>query len=132
VAKGEMDVNLAGKMGGRRDELADLGRDFDSLAQRLKQLIVGQRRLFHDVSHELRSPLARLNAASIWRDSSRISWMNGWDVSNVSPAAWICWWAKCWRWPGWMPKVHSIRRNGWRSICAGRADSRRRIRGRGQ
>jgi methyl-accepting chemotaxis protein len=33
VAKGEMDVNLAGKMGGRRDELADLGRDFDSLAQ---------------------------------------------------------------------------------------------------
>jgi signal transduction histidine kinase len=49
--------------GGRRDELADLGRDFDSLAQRLKQLIVGQRRLFHDVSHELRSPLARLNAA---------------------------------------------------------------------
>jgi len=63
VAKGEMDVNLAGQMGGRRDELADLGRDFDSLAQRLKQLIVGQRRLFHDVSHELRSPLARLNAA---------------------------------------------------------------------
>ena len=63
VAKGEMDVNLAGKMGGRRDELADLGRDFDSLAKRLKQLIVGQRRLFHDVSHELRSPLARLNAA---------------------------------------------------------------------
>lgn len=63
VAKGEMDVNLAGKMGGRRDELADLGRDFDTLAKRLKQLIIGQRRLFHDVSHELRSPLARLNAA---------------------------------------------------------------------
>ncbi|BBF85887.1 copper sensory histidine kinase CpxA [Aquitalea magnusonii] len=63
VAKGQMDINLADKIGGRRDELADLGRDFDSLAQRLKQLIVGQRRLFHDVSHELRSPLARLNAA---------------------------------------------------------------------
>lgn len=63
VAKGNMDVNLASRIGGRRDELADLGRDFDSLAQRLKQLIVGQRRLFHDVSHELRSPLARLNAA---------------------------------------------------------------------
>jgi hypothetical protein len=111
-----MDVNLAGRIGGRRDELADLGRDFDSLAQRLKQLIVGQRRLFHDVSHELRSPLARLNAAVDLARQQPIVWMNGWDVSNVSPAAWICWWAKCWRWPGWMPKVHSNRRNGWRSM----------------
>lgn len=63
VARGEMDVRLASDLGSRRDELADLGRDFDGLAQRLKQLINGQRRLFHDVSHELRSPLARLNAA---------------------------------------------------------------------
>ena len=63
VARGEMDVHLGSDLGSRRDELADLGRDFDALAQRLKQLITGQRRLFHDVSHELRSPLARLNAA---------------------------------------------------------------------
>lgn len=63
VARGDMDVHLASDLGSRRDELADLGRDFDGLAQRLKQLITGQRRLFHDVSHELRSPLARLNAA---------------------------------------------------------------------
>ncbi|WP_137009660.1 sensor histidine kinase [Aquitalea aquatilis] len=63
VARGEMDVHLASDLGSRRDELADLGRDFDGLAHRLKQLITGQRRLFHDVSHELRSPLARLNAA---------------------------------------------------------------------
>jgi two-component system, OmpR family, sensor kinase len=63
VARGEMDVHLASDLGSRRDELADLGRDFDGLAHRLKLLITGQRRLFHDVSHELRSPLARLNAA---------------------------------------------------------------------
>ena len=63
VARGNMDVHLGNRLGRRRDELADLGRDFDGLAQRLKQLIGGQRRLFHDVSHELRSPLARLNAA---------------------------------------------------------------------
>ena len=50
-------------MGRRRDELADLGRDFDRTAARLKLLMDGQRRLLHDVSHELRSPLARLQAA---------------------------------------------------------------------
>ena len=50
-------------MGKRRDELADLGRDFDGMAQQLQQLMDGQRRVLHDVSHELRSPLARLQAA---------------------------------------------------------------------
>lgn len=63
LANGDMDVRLAPAMGSRRDELADLGRDFDSMAQRLQQLMNGQRRVLHDVSHELRSPLARLQAA---------------------------------------------------------------------
>jgi two-component system OmpR family sensor kinase len=63
LANGDMDVRLAPVMGSRRDELADLGRDFDSMAQRLQQLMDGQRRVLHDVSHELRSPLARLQAA---------------------------------------------------------------------
>jgi two-component system OmpR family sensor kinase len=45
------------------DELADLGRDFDRMSARLRALMEGQRRLLHDVSHELRSPLARLQAA---------------------------------------------------------------------
>jgi two-component system OmpR family sensor kinase len=43
--------------------VADLGRDFDITAARLKLLMDGQRRLLHDVSHELRSPLARLQTA---------------------------------------------------------------------
>lgn len=63
VANGHLDVRLAPVMGKRRDELADLGRDFDSMAQRLQQLMDGQRKVLHDVSHELRSPLARLQAA---------------------------------------------------------------------
>ena len=63
IANGNLDERLAPVMGKRRDELADLGRDFDSMAQRLQQLMDGQRKVLHDVSHELRSPLARLQAA---------------------------------------------------------------------
>ncbi|MDN2709759.1 ATP-binding protein [Janthinobacterium sp. SUN118] len=47
----------------RGDELTDLGRDFDRMTGRLRHLMDSQTRLLHDVSHELRSPLARLQAA---------------------------------------------------------------------
>lgn len=50
-------------MGGRHDEIAELGRDFDRMAGELQRLVESQRQLLHDVSHELRSPLARLEAA---------------------------------------------------------------------
>jgi signal transduction histidine kinase len=50
-------------MSGRSDELADLGNGFDSMAEQLQRLVDGKQRLLHDVSHELRSPLARLQAA---------------------------------------------------------------------
>jgi two-component system OmpR family sensor kinase len=63
VASGKLDVNLNSIMGGRRDDLADLGRDFDRMTGQLRALIDGQRRLLHDISHELRSPLARLQVA---------------------------------------------------------------------
>lgn len=62
AAGGQLAPGVAAAMGSRRDELADLGHDFDRMAQHLAQLMEGQRRLLHDVSHELRSPLARLNA----------------------------------------------------------------------
>lgn len=60
--------DLAPKFAGSRthiggDELAELGHDFDRMSARLRALMEGQRRLLHDVSHELRSPLARLQAA---------------------------------------------------------------------
>ncbi len=60
---GRLDTRVAPLMGKRRDEIADLGRDFDRMAGQLQALIDAQRRLLHDVSHELRSPLARLEAA---------------------------------------------------------------------
>lgn len=63
VADGKLDTRVHPLMRGRRDEIADLGRDFDQMTQKLHQLIESQRRLLHDVSHELRSPLARLQAA---------------------------------------------------------------------
>ncbi|HEX5126804.1 MAG TPA: ATP-binding protein [Rhodocyclaceae bacterium] len=63
LAAGNLEMQLAPAMGKRRDELADLGRDFDSMAQRIRALMDAQRRLLHDVSHEMRSPLARLQAA---------------------------------------------------------------------
>lgn len=63
LAQGDLDVRLTPGMGRRRDEIADLARDFDRMAERLQQLIASRDRLLHDVSHELRSPLARLSLA---------------------------------------------------------------------
>ncbi|PRD66408.1 HAMP domain-containing sensor histidine kinase [Malikia granosa] len=64
AANGQLGTRVGPRLAGRRDELADLGRDFDRMAGQLQQLLEGQRRLLHDVSHELRSPLARLQAAT--------------------------------------------------------------------
>lgn len=63
VAEGHLDTRVKPLMGRRRDEIADLGEDFDRMAGQLQGLVGAQRRLLHDVSHELRSPLARLQAA---------------------------------------------------------------------
>jgi signal transduction histidine kinase len=45
----------------RRDEIGTLGRSFNSMAERLEKLVLSEHRLLEDISHELRSPLARLN-----------------------------------------------------------------------
>jgi signal transduction histidine kinase len=44
----------------RRDEIGELARSFDEMAERLQRLVSSERRLLQDISHELRSPLARL------------------------------------------------------------------------
>lgn len=62
LAHGRFDVRIGNKMAGRRDEVTALAHDFDSTAARLQELQDAQQRLFHDVSHELRSPLSRLQA----------------------------------------------------------------------
>jgi two-component system OmpR family sensor kinase len=63
AAEGRLETRVRPLMRGRRDEIADLGAEFDEMARRLQKLVEAQRRLLHDVSHELRSPLARLQAA---------------------------------------------------------------------
>jgi two-component system OmpR family sensor kinase len=63
AAEGRLETRARPLMKGRRDEIADLGDDFDRMAEQLQGLVAAQRRLLHDVSHELRSPLARLQAA---------------------------------------------------------------------
>lgn len=59
-AAGEMDTRVAPSFGHRNDELAQLGQDFDSMAEKIQQLLASHMQLIADVSHELRSPLARI------------------------------------------------------------------------
>ena len=63
LADGDLQTRVAPGIRGRRDELADLACDFDIMAERIESLITSQQRLARDISHELRSPLARLNVA---------------------------------------------------------------------
>ncbi|MBU2878513.1 ATP-binding protein [Aliiglaciecola lipolytica] len=62
VANGDLtqNVKFASKRG---DEIGALGRDFNSMTKRLADLMGSQKRLVADISHELRSPLARLQLA---------------------------------------------------------------------
>ena len=56
--------NLAAHAGTtRKDEIGELSRAFDEMAERIETLLSAERRLLQDVSHELRSPLARLGFA---------------------------------------------------------------------
>jgi two-component system sensor histidine kinase CpxA len=64
----EMSENLSERKNldfllGRRDEFGDLARDFDSMAAHLDKILISKNRLLSDVSHELKSPLARLQIA---------------------------------------------------------------------
>ncbi|SKA90733.1 two-component system, OmpR family, sensor kinase [Thiothrix eikelboomii] len=63
LAQGDLNTRISSEIGWRRDEIADLGHDFDHMAGQLQNLMTSQRRLLHDVSHELRSPLARLQVS---------------------------------------------------------------------
>ncbi len=63
LADGDLGTRVEPGLGRRRDELGDLARDFDEMAGRIENLITTQKRLNSDISHELRSPLARLNVA---------------------------------------------------------------------
>ncbi len=58
--QGDLTVRLRNT---RPDEIGQLARSFDQMAERLERLIVSERQLLGDISHELRSPLARLKFA---------------------------------------------------------------------
>lgn len=63
IAAGELSMRAETRMELRHDELGDLVRDFNRMADKTEHLISSQRQLLYDVSHELRSPLARMNVA---------------------------------------------------------------------
>jgi len=63
VAQGDLSARVPHAVSLRRDELAALAMDFDSMVERIETLIRTQRNLLTSVSHELRSPLARLNVS---------------------------------------------------------------------
>ena len=63
LAGGDLDIRVADSVSKRRDELGMLGRDFDSMAENLQRAATRQIELSRNISHELRSPLARMRVA---------------------------------------------------------------------
>ncbi|MCF0253838.1 MAG: HAMP domain-containing protein [Duodenibacillus sp.] len=63
ASRGDLAVRVAPELGRAPDELGELARQFDAMAEQINALMARQRRLLHDVSHELRSPLARMSVA---------------------------------------------------------------------
>ena len=63
MAAGDLNVRVLPALRGRQDDLGLLAADLDAMAQRLRQLLETKQQLLRDVSHELRSPLARLQLA---------------------------------------------------------------------
>ncbi|WNN43240.1 MULTISPECIES: ATP-binding protein [Winslowiella] len=64
VSNGDLSVRLYPVMRRRHDELSMVASDFDAMVERLSVLVRAREELLHDVSHELRSPLARLQLAT--------------------------------------------------------------------
>lgn len=63
LAAGELDTRVGPPVNRRRDETGRLAQDFDKMAERLQALVTDKETLLRDVSHEFRSPLARIRVA---------------------------------------------------------------------
>jgi two-component system, OmpR family, sensor kinase len=63
LASENLDMRVSAGLEGRKDELAELARDFDWMADRLRANRAATTQLLRDISHELRSPLARMRVA---------------------------------------------------------------------
>ena len=64
VAEGDLSVRLFPMMRKRHDEISNVAEAFDAMVERLERLVRAREELLHDISHELRSPLARLQLAT--------------------------------------------------------------------
>lgn len=63
LAEGDLSARIGRRLGNRHGPLGRLGHDLDAMADHLQRLIESRQRLLRDVSHELRSPLARIRVA---------------------------------------------------------------------
>ena len=63
ISSGDLKAKISNDLSNRQDEIGDLASDFDVMTEKLSSLLSTQQKLLRDVSHELRSPLARLQVA---------------------------------------------------------------------
>ena len=105
IAHGALDTRVGERVSSRRDEIGLLARDFDRMAGELQRASHRQTELTRNVSHELRSPLARLNC----RNSTRLT---------KRPSDWMHSSARYSRSPGWTPKVETSEATStWSTSC---------------
>lgn len=77
LASGDLETRVDSSVSTRRDELGELARDFDNMAQQINALISSNQRLIRDISHELRTPLARLHVAlELARDTNNPDYLD--------------------------------------------------------
>jgi two-component system sensor histidine kinase CpxA len=63
IANGNLATRVVPLIGQNMGDITDLAKDFDQMTERVEKLLTSQQRLLRDISHELRSPLTRLNVA---------------------------------------------------------------------
>jgi two-component system sensor histidine kinase CpxA len=63
LAVGNLGARVGEGVGRRKDEIGELGRDFDRMAGQIEGLVENQKQLLRDISHDLRSPLQRIRMA---------------------------------------------------------------------
>lgn len=100
---GDFQARTAAEMKGRHDELGELGRSFDAMADRISVLVQRQQQLIQDISHELRTPITRIKLAlnddqkdpvlqrvarevdgmqSLLEDTLTLSWLDNAELNN--------------------------------------------------
>ncbi|MBB71193.1 MAG: hypothetical protein CMF50_02190 [Legionellales bacterium] len=63
IAEGKLSTRVSQQIQHRKDEISDLAHEFDNMAEKIETLVTSQKQLMEYVSHELRSPLARLQVS---------------------------------------------------------------------